>query len=115
MGMTVGFGLIRSGRFAAPAGRTASVGMSILMVLQLALLLTSRSAGAQSPVTEGYRDFSFGTALNNPTGEKPESKLWWNDGSWWGSLWNPQASQHRIHRFDSGSQSWTDTGTVLQG
>jgi flagellar hook capping protein FlgD/IPT/TIG domain-containing protein len=62
----------------------------------------------------GYRDFSFGPTVNStPTGEKPESKLWWNDGDWWGCLWDPGAGRYTIHRFSLGSNSWVNTGTVI--
>ena len=65
--------------------------------------------------TAGYRDFNFGTevstATSAPTGEKPESKLWWNDGSWWGCLWDPTAHTFSIHRLDLGTQAWVNSGT----
>ena len=76
------------------------------------LMLASISVSAQSTV--GYRDFSFGTiATGTPTGEKPESKLWFNDGVWWGSLFNTTTSTYHIYRFNASTQSWTDTGTQL--
>src|SRR5918993_1137893 len=69
---------------------------------------------AQTPVQAGFRDFSFGSTANStPTGEKPESKLWWNDGIWWGSLFSAGSNTYRIHRFNVATQSWTDTGTTL--
>ena len=69
---------------------------------------------AQTVVTAGYRDFSYGsTAISTPTGEKPESKLWWNDGTWWGSLYSASGNQYRIHEFDAQSQAWRDTGTAI--
>ncbi len=73
------------------------------------------SAYAQSErITVGYRDYHFGTAVNTtPTGEKPQSKLWWHDGIWWGSLWDPARHTHTIHRFDVLTQSWTSTGTAI--
>ena len=61
----------------------------------------------------GFRDFRFGGSLSTPTGEKPESKLWWNDGSWWGSLWDPNASGYAIHRLNLDTQSWVSTGTLV--
>jgi len=75
----------------------------------------ARLAQAQSvPIAAGYRDFYFGKSVNNtPTGEKPQSKLWWNDGFWWGSLWDPIRHGHAIHRFDVATQSWASTGTVI--
>ncbi len=69
-----------------------------------------------SAVEVGYRDFSYpsGTGGNSEvTGEKPESKLWWNDGSWWGSMWSTAGHAYRIHRLDLATQTWVDTGTAL--
>jgi hypothetical protein len=47
------------------------------------------------------------------TAEKPEAKLWWNDGYWWGSLWSTSGNAYHIHRLDIASQQWIDTGTRL--
>ena len=80
------------------------------------LLLTWTRVGAQSstPVGVGYRDFSYGnTVISTPTGEKPESKLWWNDGSWWGVLYSDSAGAYHIYRLDLATQSWVDTGTAV--
>ena len=71
-------------------------------------------AHASEPIDNGYRDFSFGSnCISTPTGEKPESKLWFNDGLWWGSLCNDAAQEYHIYRFDRAIQDWIDTGTVL--
>jgi hypothetical protein len=65
-------------------------------------------------VDAGYRDFIYGSAVSDsPTGEKPESKLWWNDGIWWGSLWSPQNNSYDIYRLDSSLQNWVDTGVQI--
>ncbi|MCW3817423.1 hypothetical protein ONA91_23510 [Micromonospora sp. DR5-3] len=47
------------------------------------------------------------------TGEKPESKLWWNDGAWWAVLFHTSSQTHHIFRLDRSSQQWVDTGTVV--
>ena len=79
----------------------------------LALAAGASEGQAQTAIEAGFRDYWYGTATNTPTGEKPESKLWWNDGVWWGSLFNDAANQYRIYRFDVTRQEWTDTGTAL--
>src|SRR5207237_334552 len=62
----------------------------------------------------GHRDFSYGkTGDAKLTGERPESKLWWNDGSWWGSLFDPLTLAYHIYRLDAATQTWVDTGTAL--
>lgn len=69
----------------------------------------------------GYIDFSFylrapGTAnvdaILTPTGEKPQSKLWFNDGRWWATLFNPAARAHHIYLLDRAAQRWVDTGVA---
>ncbi|MFQ5737374.1 MAG: hypothetical protein ACE5JX_00040 [Acidobacteriota bacterium] len=67
-----------------------------------------------SPAEAGYRDFSYGSdSLSTPTGEKPESKLWFNDGYWWGSLYSDAAQSYHIYQLDPSTQCWIDTGTAV--
>jgi myo-inositol-hexaphosphate 3-phosphohydrolase len=59
----------------------------------------------------GWRDFEFGpNVYSSPTGEKPQSKLWWHDGAWWGVLWDPADLTYRIARYDESGPSWTFVG-----
>ena len=60
----------------------------------------------------GYRGPSFGS-YSSPTGEKPESKLWFNDGGWWADMWDPVAKRHFVNRLDLGTQTWSKTTTML--
>jgi hypothetical protein len=78
-------------------------------------IFTSPTVQASSPLSRvGYLDFSYGTTTaHDPTGEKPESKLWWNDGFWWGSLFNASTNSYHIYRLNWGTQDWEDTGVVL--
>jgi hypothetical protein len=66
---------------------------------------TAGDIGYVGPSTEGD-----GSAA---TGEKPESKLWWNDGSWWSVIFDKGSQTHHIFRLDRGEQQWIDTGTVV--
>ncbi len=84
--------------------------------LVLALLGTSALVGlphAQAASDVGYRDFSYGTGTTAPTADKPQSKLWYTDGKWWGSLFSPSSQSFTIHRLDWTTQSWTDTGVLV--
>ena len=88
--------------------------ISWIPFLAVAALLVAAFPAAASSVTTGYRDFSFGSGVtSSPTGEKPESKLWWNDGYWWGSLINSSVHGYHIYRFDLANQGWIDTGVAL--
>ena len=66
-----------------------------------------------APTGTGYQDGSTSGAGAAATGEKPESKLWWNDGFWWASMFDPASQTYHIFRLDRLTQSWTDTGTPL--
>jgi hypothetical protein len=65
----------------------------------------------------GYEDYVFGSGVdqddNRLTGAKPESKLWFQDGRWWATLWLPSASSYRIHWLDPSTQTWVDTGVAI--
>jgi hypothetical protein len=65
----------------------------------------------------GRQDFVYGSTVetngNRATAEKPESKLWHHRGRWWATLFNPLAGTHRIHRLEPASQTWVDTGTLV--
>jgi hypothetical protein len=51
--------------------------------------------------------------VRTPTGEKPQSKLWYNDGFWWADLFNNVSGNYHIYRLNTQTQTWMDTGTVL--
>jgi hypothetical protein len=88
-------------------GRTAS---AVLFGTALLGLLAPRAAAA--PVALGYRDNSY-AGTTAPTAEKPQSKLWFNAGSWWGLLFRPSASSggtFTIQRLDLVTHTWVDTG-----
>ncbi|MCI0398636.1 MAG: hypothetical protein L0322_27420 [Chloroflexi bacterium] len=90
------------------------ISLAILIVLGAATaLFTVVYAGTPLDIA-GYLDFSYGSVVTaGPSGEKPESKLWWNDGIWWGSLYNPTAGEYHIYRLDQFNQEWVDTGVFL--
>jgi len=94
-------------------------GLLLAAVSLVAVLVQALWGGeivyASTPLsTAGYLDFSYsGTTVADPTGEKPESKLWWNDGFWWGSLYQSAAGEYRIFRLNWGTQTWEDTGVAL--
>ncbi len=73
-------------------------------------------AQAQTPITTGFRDFTYPSGVGSDsrvTSEKPESKLWWHDGSWWGCMWSRSAAAYHVHRLNLATQTWVDMGTEL--
>src|SRR6266498_3158040 len=65
----------------------------------------------------GYSDFSFAySGVATPTADKPQSKLWFNDGIWWASMFNntnnPWPAFH-IYKLDRTTLSWRDSGSEI--
>src|SRR6476620_10222070 len=102
------------------------VGAWLLAALGLALIIVAQLAGP--PATRaggdvGYVDFAFGPAQTptpssgfqdtGPTGTKPQSKIWYNDGFWWGALLNGATHVYDIYQFTWQTQTWTDTGVLV--
>jgi hypothetical protein len=83
------------------------------VLLALSVLVVPGSASA-APGDVGTQGPSYaGTA--SPTGTKRnESVLWYNDGSWWGNLWDTANSEFHIFRFNAATESWVDTGVVTE-
>jgi hypothetical protein len=87
------------------------------MILALANLQSGQGPVAltNAATTAGYPDFSYqySGVSNSPSGEKPQSKLWYNDGRWWGSLFNKNTHTYHIFWLNLQTQTWTDTGTTI--
>jgi hypothetical protein len=85
--------------------------------LLLTLVVPALSAQA-SPLTggAGFRGHKYSSSVTAPTGQKPQSKLWHADGSWWGVLWKASTKRFEIHKFNLATQAtdaWTGTGAVV--
>ncbi len=108
----------RETRSTTPARR-----VSVLLALTLVSVVSGPIVGLLRSGTQenvaaaagdvGYAGPSFVNNAGSPSGEKPESKLWWNDGVWWASLWSDTALEHHIHRLDLQAKQWIDTGVTL--
>jgi PKD repeat protein len=86
----------------------------LTLIISLAATgLAFSSIARAAPGDIGYEGPSTTGAGNAPTGEKPESKLWWNDGFWWASMWDTASTDFHIFRLDQGTQTWADTGVAL--
>lgn len=86
----------------------------VLIAAMAVVGLGAWSAAAHAaPGDIGTEGFSYAPVTGSPTQTKPESKLWFNDGAWWASMYSPAAGVHRIHRLDAATERWIDTGTTL--
>ncbi|MBT2519694.1 PKD domain-containing protein [Arthrobacter sp. ISL-28] len=80
----------------------------VLSVVVVAGGLVAISTTAQAATT-GTPSITYSGVSNPPTADKPQSKLWWNDGSWWANMWKT-GSGWSIYRLDRGTATWVDTG-----
>ncbi|TDK28161.1 hypothetical protein E2F48_03450 [Arthrobacter crusticola] len=82
-------------------------------------LLVAVAVTAALPITVQAADLGkpgqsyAGDGVTTPTADKAQSKLWVQDGSWWGLLWSASANATKIHRLDAATQVWQETGTVV--
>ncbi len=87
--------------------------MAVVSLLLLSLLASPNGASA-APGDIGVEGPSH-AGTGTPTGSKrAESVLWFNDGHWWGNLWDSASSDFHIFRFDPATSSWQDTGVVTE-
>ena len=66
-----------------------------------------------APGDLGWEGPAFTGTSGSPSGSKPESKLWYNDGTWWGDLWDVATNDQYIFRLDLAAQRWVRTSTRL--
>ncbi len=60
----------------------------------------------------GFEDFGAGAAGTDATADKPQSKLWWNDGIWWSVLFNSSFNKYTIYKLNWPNQ-WVTTGVAV--
>jgi hypothetical protein len=99
------FGRIRN----RGSGRGAGTVVVLAALLVASLGPIARPVRAAGDV--GYQDGSYsGSAV---TGREPQSKLWFNDGIWWASMYSSAAGAVDIQRLNWATQTWTDTGVRI--
>lgn len=84
--------------------------LTALLVALAALVVPGVASAAAGDVgSEGPSHTGTGT----PTGTKrATSALWFNDGFWWGNLWDNASQDFHIFRYNAGS--WVNTGVVTE-
>ncbi|MCW2765197.1 MAG: hypothetical protein JWO11_1156 [Nocardioides sp.] len=99
------------GRRASSRTRASGLTAAVLLVASV-LMVPSAAQGAPGDVgSEGPSHAGTGT----PTGTKrAESVLWFNDGYWWGNLWDTGSSDFHIFRFEAATTQWVDTGVATE-
>src|SRR5688572_8298945 len=90
-------------------GDRLRVGLGLAAIVGLNSLASSQ-VGYQGPSLNSVGPM-VGTP--EPTAAKPESKLWFNDKTWWASMWSASAQAVRIHRLNALDHTWVDTGVEI--
>ncbi len=93
-----------------------SWGVYFLAVCCLVFIAHLRAHASEQLDAGFINDVTFPTGTGGdsmPTAEKSQSKLWFNDGFWWGSLWSSSGNEYRIHKLDLTLNDWIDTGTPI--
>lgn len=86
--------------------------LALIAALALSLLAIARPSIA-APADAGFIDHSYGDSVGTPTEDKPQSKVWFADGTWWGGLFVDGDDEYRIHRYNAANNTWTATSTVV--
>jgi hypothetical protein len=82
--------------------------LAVVLAAGLLAVVTPPAAAA----TVGYVGPSY-VGTTAPTGQKPQSKLWYADGQWWGVLWDTASRDFHIFRYDWNGNAWHDTGVLV--
>ncbi len=93
----------RTGPFATVAATTLIAG------------LFSAAPASAAAADIGYRDFSWGGgSAATPTKDTTQHKAWYTaDGKWWAVLFNATRAAFDIYRLNTSTQTWVDTGVVV--
>jgi len=89
----------------------ARVRFVVIVALLAAVGLGVPATASAAPGDYGHPSISYSGVSNPPTSDKPQSKLWWNDNSWWADMWTTGSGWH-IYRLDRPTESWVDTGVL---
>jgi len=82
-----------------------------LLALGVLVVPVPATAATGDVGVEGLSHSGTGT----PTGTKRQTNaLWFNDGIWWGNLWDTATSDFHIFRFNAATSSWVNTGVTTE-
>jgi hypothetical protein len=90
---------------------SAFIAQSMALAVTLLISLLAAVSSAQAAENYGFPSISYTGVANPPTSDKPQSKLWWNDGTWWADMWATGSGWH-IYRLDRATTTWVDTGLL---
>src|SRR4051812_2745520 len=91
---------------------------TLVCMLTLMIVASSRPTLAATPHPNvGYSSgVTFGAAADvDATAAKPQSKLWYNDGSWWSVMFDASSADSTYHIFqlDTTTNTWLPTTATV--
>jgi Bacterial Ig-like domain len=84
--------------------------LTVLLCGALAVVSAGTPPDARADV--GFADGSF-SGTSAPSGMKPQSKLWFADGIWWGVMFDNLTQRFEIYRRNAATEQWSSTATVV--
>lgn len=94
-----------------PTTRRTLIALGLLAAL--GAMLFAGVVTASTPVEAGFRDFQITSGgVARPTTDKPQSKLWYTDGTWFAGMFDSSSGSYKIYRLDETSHDW-ETGAGL--
>jgi hypothetical protein len=94
------------------ARRLGAVGLTVALLVATMVVTSVGASAAVGHRAHSFAGFSAESSGGAITGQKPESKLWYHDGAWWGAMLSRSRSgAHTIHRLSN--DAWVDTGVVI--
>lgn len=92
-------------------GRGRLLSLAVLVALLWAMTGTLLNSVTATDGDIGTADQGFSGVTNPPTADKPQSKLWFNDGLWWAVMFDSASLSWHIFRLDRSTETWIDTTT----
>jgi hypothetical protein len=86
------------------------LGQSLATLAVLLAAANAQDVGHRGPSLAGA-----GPTVGEPTvtESKPQCKVWFVDGAWWGVLWSASAGAFHLQRLDPVAQVWSDRGVLV--
>ena len=81
--------------------------------LTASLVVTPAPSVAVDDIPRTFLGHRHPSTVTNPSADKPQSKMWNTDGSWWALMVPASSSETRIFRLNEATHVWQDTGTVV--
>jgi len=92
-----------------PRTHLAALAATLVVLLGVAAPAASANSGFKDQDFTGYSS----SVSPGPSGTKPESKLWFNAGSWWAVMYDQASDDFHIFKLDLATQEWSDTGVAV--